>query len=159
VESVGQFYVRTTKGRRSPSQAHVARNHRGAGVHHAVQPVPVRPDQRLRRPGFSSAQAMKALEDSSPGPCRGRWVRLPRDVVQEQQAQKGSPRRYLRLLDAVRLPDPGGPVRELVAPVQRLLGPLAVPAPSAPSCAGPENNVYAQIGLVMLIGLAAKNAI
>ena len=63
---------------------------------------------------------------------------------------------------AVRLPGAGGAVRELVAAARdhpdRADG-RAVGARSASCCAGMDNNILTQIGLVVLVGLAAKNAI
>ena len=38
------------RGNGPPVGAHLVPQHRRAGVHHALQPLPVRPDQRLRRP-------------------------------------------------------------------------------------------------------------
>ena len=119
---------------------------------------------------------MKALEETFA-------QTMPREMgydytgmsFQEKKAQEGVPPcGDLRLLAAVRVPDSGGAVRELDAAVQRAAEHAgrglrrvrgAVAAPLADGLFLPaymvqiENDVYSQIGLVMLIGLAAKNAI
>ena len=114
-------------------------------------------------PGFSSAQVMAALEEIFAST-------MPREMgfdyngmsFQEKVAQEGVPATVdLRPLAARGVPDPRRPVRELVAALLVLLGtPIAVfGAFLAIWLRAFENNVYAQIGLVTLIGLAAKNAI
>ena len=115
-------------------------------------------------PGYSSAQVMAALEEVFA-------ATMPREMgfdyngmsFQEKVAQEGVlGERDLRALAARRVPDPGRAVRELVAAVQR----AARHRRSRSSALSWriwlrafENNVFAQIGLVTLIGLAAKNAI
>ena len=82
---------------------------------------------------------------------------------QEKKAQEGcSPMAIFGLSLLVRLPDSRRAVRKLVAAVQRAAdradrGLRRVLR--ALLTRSMENNVFAQIGLVMLIGLAAKNAI
>ena len=80
----------------------------------------------------------------------------------QEKAAQGGTARVLGLVAGLRVPDPGGALRELVAAVQR----AAVARRSrcwarSSACWSREfdNNVYAQIGLVMLVGLTAKNAI
>ena len=63
-ENVGQFYVRNAHGR---DGAAVDAGHHGdrarAGVHHALQRVPGAQLNVQPRPGYSSGQAMQALEE------------------------------------------------------------------------------------------------
>ncbi len=89
------------------------------------------------------------------------------NVSYQEKKAEGTARPGLRLRHGAGLPHPGGPVRELVAPderpardalrrLRRLPRPVPRPAGRATSYV---INVFAQIGLVMLVGLAAKNAI
>ena len=49
-EQLGQFYVRNSEGNMVPLSALTSIEQRsGPGVHHALQPLPLRPDQRRRR--------------------------------------------------------------------------------------------------------------
>ena len=116
--------------------------------------------------GFSSAQALDALEATAkevlPPDMSFDWADMS---YQERKAPGVAVVFVLAIFLGV--PDPRRAVRELGPAVQRPPGhavrglrrvsrPLArahVPGPSY------VNNVFAQIGLIMLIGLAAKNAI
>ena len=86
------------------------------------------------------------------------------DMSFQERRAPASPRVRARHLPGV--PDPGGAVRELGPAVQRAarhavrrVRRLSRPLAGAPSSGSYVNNVFAQIGLIMLIGLAAKNAI
>jgi len=163
-ENVGQFYVRNSSGQpvqlaaltkiepRSGPEFTMRYNlHRGAQINGSAAP------------GYSSAQAMAALEEVFA-------ETMPREMgfdymgmsFQEKQAQAGvSPGvifgaslLFVFLILAALY-------ESWSLPFSVLLG---VPVGAAGAFAtllirDMENNVYAQIGLVMLIGLSAKNAI
>ena len=80
-------------------------------------------------------------------------------TLQELQAGQTAP--ILFALAIVFAYLPGRPVRELVDPLAVMLCvPLAaLGAVAGLLLAGLNNDIYAQIGMVLLIGLAAKNAI
>jgi HAE1 family hydrophobic/amphiphilic exporter-1 len=114
-------------------------------------------------PGYSSAQAMKALEEVFK-------ETMPREMgfdylgmsFQEKQAQEGiSPMVIFGFSLLCVFLILAAQYESWSLPFSVLLGtPIAVAgAFGALMLRGQENNVYAQIGLVMLIGLAAKNAI
>jgi len=114
-------------------------------------------------PGYSSAQAMKALEEVFS-------KTMPREMgfdylgmsFQEKKAQEGVPAAAIfgfSLLCVFLIL--AAQYESWSLPFSVLLGtPIAVMGAFLGLLVrGQENNVYAQIGLVMLIGLAAKNAI
>ncbi len=114
-------------------------------------------------PGYSSAQAMKALEEVFN-------QTMPREMgfdylgmsFQEKKAQEGVPAAAIfafSLLCVFLIL--AAQYESWSLPFSVLLGtPIAVMGAFLGLLVrGQENNVYAQIGLVMLIGLAAKNAI
>jgi HAE1 family hydrophobic/amphiphilic exporter-1 len=114
-------------------------------------------------PGYSSAQAMKALEEVFK-------QTMPREMgfdymgmsYQEQQAQKGvSPMVIFAFSLFCVFLILAAQYESWSLPFSVLLGtPIAVAGAFVGLLVGNfENNIYAQIGLVMLIGLAAKNAI
>jgi HAE1 family hydrophobic/amphiphilic exporter-1 len=114
-------------------------------------------------PGYSSAQAMKALEEVFS-------QTMPREMgydysgmsFQEKKAQEGvSPAVIFGFSLLCVFLILAAQYESWSLPFSVLLGtPIAVAGAFAGLLVGNfENNIYAQIGLVMLIGLAAKNAI
>lgn len=114
-------------------------------------------------PGVSSGQAIKALEETfaetMPSEMAFDYMGMS---YQEQQASKGVPPAAVFGLSTLFVFLILAALYESwTLPFSVLLGtPIAIfGAYATLALRGMENNVYAQIGLVMLIGLAAKNAI
>ena len=168
-ENLGQFYVRNSEGEMVPLSTLISIERR-AGPEFTMRYNLYRSAQinGSAAPGFSSAQAMAALEDVFD-------KTMPREMgydylgmsFQEKKAQEGIPSSVIfgfsvlfvflilaamyeswKLPFSVLLSTPIAVFGALLALYLRRFGSLSF-----------ENNVYAQIGLVMLIGLAAKNAI
>ena len=134
------------------------------GVHHALQPLPLRADQRQRRARLQlRRRRMKALEEVFARPCRRRWASTTSACrSRRRRPQQGVPPRPFSALSLLFVFLILAALYESWSlPFSVLLGtPIAVfGAFAALWLAALENNIYAQIGLVMLIGLAAKNAI
>jgi len=115
------------------------------------------------RPGYSSAQAMKALEEvfaeTMPAGMGFDYMGMS---YQEKKAQQGvSPMVIFGFSLVCVFLILAAQYESWSLPFSVLLGtPVAVFGAFAGLMVGHyENNVYAQIGLVMLIGLSAKNAI
>jgi HAE1 family hydrophobic/amphiphilic exporter-1 len=163
-EAVGQFYVRNNDGQTVPlSTLTSARNIAGPEFTMRYNLYRSAQINAAAAPGFSSAQAMKALEEVFA-------QTMPREMgfdylgmsFQEQQAQKGvSPAVIFGFSLLCVFLILAAQYESWSLPFSVLLGtPIAVAgAFGALLLRSMENNVYAQIGLVMLIGLAAKNAI
>ena len=125
------------------------------------------------KPGVSSAQAMKAMEEVFHETMPPAWVSTTSGMsFQEQKAQQGvSPFvifglsiLFAFLILAALYESWSLPFSVLLSVPIAVFGAVALLAASwstwwISNPLGLENNVYAQIGLVMLIGLAAKNAI
>jgi HAE1 family hydrophobic/amphiphilic exporter-1 len=163
-ENVGQFYVRNASGTPVPMSALIG-----------IEPT-FGPEFTIRfngfraaqlnvspRPGYSSAQVMAALEDvfreTMPNEMGFDYSGMS---FQEQAAAQGVPASVifgLSLLFVFLILS--AQYESWSLPFSVLLGtPIAVfGAFLALWLRGLENNVFAQIGLITLIGLAAKNAI
>lgn len=163
-EQVGQFFVKNKDGSMVPLSA-------------LTQPKPIAgPEFTMRynlyrsaqingsaAPGYSSGQAMKAMEEvfaeTMPNEMGYAYMGMS---FQEKQASEGvSPSVIFGISLLFVFLILAGQYESWALPFSVLLGtPVAVFGAFAALMVGKyENNIYAQIGLVMLIGLAAKNAI
>jgi HAE1 family hydrophobic/amphiphilic exporter-1 len=177
-ENLGQFYVRNAKGNMVPLSAVTSIEQKNGpeftmryNLHRCAQ------INATAARGFSSAQAMKALEEvyaqTMPSGMGFDYLGMS---FQEQKAQQGvSPFAIFGLSILFAFLILAALYESWTLPFSVLLSvPIAVFGAFAAlfgrriidllvfkqySGLGLENNVYAQIGLVMLIGLAAKNAI
>ena len=164
IENIGQFYVRNKDGQSVPLSALTSiRNITGPEFTMRFNLYRSAQINATAAPGFSSAQAMKALEEIFA-------QTMPREMgydysgmsFQEKKAQKGvSPAVIFAFSFLCVFLILAAQYESWSLPFSVLLGtPVAVAGAFAGLLFGKfENNIYAQIGLVMLIGLAAKNAI
>jgi HAE1 family hydrophobic/amphiphilic exporter-1 len=163
-ENVGQFYVRNEKGGMVPLSA-LTSVRRITGPEFTQRYNLYRCAQIFgsAAPGYSSRQATKALEETFA-------ETMPREMgfdyagmsYQEQVARKGvSPVAIFGMSLVFVFLILAALYESWTLPVSVLLGtPVAVAGALATLFLRKiTNDVYAQIGLVMLIGLAAKNAI
>ena len=163
-ENVGQFYIRNSRGDMLPLSA-LTTIRRIVGPEFTQRYNLYRCAQIFgsAAPGYSSGQAMKALEETFA-------TSMPREMgfdyagmsFQEQVAQKGlSPLVIFGMSLVFVFLILAALYESWTLPVSVLLGtPVAVAGAMATLYIRQiTNDVYAQIGLVMLIGLAAKNAI
>jgi HAE1 family hydrophobic/amphiphilic exporter-1 len=163
-KDLGQFYVRNSKGETVPLAA-LTSVQKTEGPEFTMRFNLFRSAQInvTPKPGVSSEQAMRALEEVFA-------QTMPREMgydylgmsYQEQQAQKGvSPMVIFGFSLLCVFLILAAQYESWSLPFSVLLGtPIAVFGAFAGLMIGHyENNIYAQIGLVMLIGLAAKNAI
>jgi HAE1 family hydrophobic/amphiphilic exporter-1 len=164
IDNIGRFYVPSSKGEPVPLSTLIHVKHiTGPEFNFRYNEYNSSQIIVTANPGYSSGQVMSALEDAF-------RQTMPHDMgfdymgisYQEKQAQKGtSPAMtygfsfiFVFLILAAQYESWTLPFSVLLGtPVAFLGGYLALSARSL------ENNTYAQIGMVMLIGLAAKNAI
>jgi len=163
-EQLGQFYVRNSKGDSVPLSA-VTKIENRSGPDFTMRYNLYRCAQinATAAPGVSSAQAMKVMEDvfkkTMPSEMGFDYMGMS---YQEKKAQEGIPISvifgfsflFVFLILAAQY-------ESWSLPFSVLLGtPIAVFGAFAAILIGRlEFNLYAQIGLIMLIGLSAKNAI
>ena len=164
IENIGQFYVRNAKGEPVPLSA-LTSIRRISGPEFTMRYNLYRAAQinASGAPGYSSAQVMRALEEvfaeTMPKEMGYDYMGMS---YQEWKAQQGiSPMVIFAFSLLCVFLILAAQYESWSLPFSVLLGtPIAVAgAFAALLMRGQENNVYAQIGLVMLIGLAAKNAI
>jgi hydrophobic/amphiphilic exporter-1 (mainly G- bacteria), HAE1 family len=164
VQNLGQFYVTNSQGNPVPLNT-ITAVRSGVGPEFTMRYNLFRSAQinASAAPGYSSGQAMNALEETF-------HQTMPREMgfdylgmsFQEQQAAQGvSPSLIFGMSLLFVFLILAAQYESWTLPFSVLLGtPVAVFGAFAfLYLRGLENNVYAQIGLVMLIGLAAKNAI
>ncbi len=164
MDNIGLFYVRNRLGQSVPLSA-VTRVERRTGPEFVMHYNEYRCAQinGSAAPGHSSDQATKALEDvfakTMPNGMGFDYFGMS---FQEQQAAKGVPRMaifglslvFVFLILAALYESWSLPFSVLISTPMAVLGAfLALWSRQF------ENNVYVQIGLIMLIGLSAKNAI
>jgi HAE1 family hydrophobic/amphiphilic exporter-1 len=164
LDNIGLFYVRNRLGQNVPLSA-VAKVERRTGPEFVMHYNEYRCAQinGSAAPGYSSDQATRALEDvfakTMPPGMGFDYFGMS---FQEQQAAKGVPRIaifglslvFVFLILAALYESWSLPFSVLISTPVAVLG-----AFFALWSRQFENNVYVQIGLIMLIGLSAKNAI
>jgi len=164
VESVGQFYVKNNQGQMVPLSSLVTMRP-APGPEFTVRFNEYRAAQinAMAAPGYSSHQVMAALEETFA-------ATMPKEMgydymgmgYQEKAAAEGIPPAvvfgmsllFVFLILAAQYESWALPVSVLLATPISVFGAFGLL-----SFLGLENDIYSQIGLVMLIGLGAKNAI
>jgi len=160
-EDIGQLYVRNTSGGMVPLSTLVSVSQiSGPNFTTRFNLYLSAEIMGAPAPGYSSAQAMKAIEEvmaEMPSDVGYEWSGL---TLQEKKSEGQAPvifgmaLIFVFLLLAAQYESWGLPFSVLLATPTVILGTLV-----GLFLRHYELNVYAQIGLVMLIGLAAKNAI
>ncbi len=163
-DKLGQFYVRNSHGDAVPLSA-LTRVERRAGPEFIMRYNLYRSAQinAAAAPGYSSGQAMAALEEvfaqTMPSDMGFDYLGMS---FQEQKAREGVPAAavfglsllFVFLILAALYESWSLPFSVLLGTPIAVFGALA-----ALMLRGMEFNIYGQIGLIVLIGLAAKNAI
>jgi hydrophobic/amphiphilic exporter-1 (mainly G- bacteria), HAE1 family len=161
-EDIGQFYVRNHRGEMVPLSSFV-KVRRSSGPEYTVRFNLYRAVEILggQAPGYSSGQALDALEDVAaktlPPEMGYSWNALS---YQEKVSSGGSARVlglslvFVFLILAALYESWSLPFSVLLSTPVAVLG-----AYVGLLSRRFDNNIYAQIGLVMLVGLTAKNAI
>jgi HAE1 family hydrophobic/amphiphilic exporter-1 len=160
-EDIGQFYVRNNGGQMVPLSTLVKVSQMSGpnfvtrfNLYNAAEIM------GAPAPGYSSGQAIKAIEEvmkTMPGETGYEWSGL---TLQEKKSEGQAPIifgmavLFVFLLLAAQYESWGLPFAVLLATPTVILGTMI-----GMLVRQFDLNVYAQIGLVMLIGLAAKNAI
>jgi HAE1 family hydrophobic/amphiphilic exporter-1 len=163
-ENLGKFYVNNANAHLVPLSALTGINHNGGPEYitryNQFQAVQI---NGAAAPGYSSGQAIAALEDvfkkTMPVQMGYDWTGMS---YQEVKAAQGvNPAVVFGLSFVVVFLIMAAQYNSWTLPFSVLLGvPIAIfGAFVALYFRGLDNDVYAQIGLVMLIGLSAKNAI
>ena len=163
-EALGQFYVRNDSGQTVPlSTLTTVRKTAGPEFTMRYNLYLSQQVNAAPKPGYSSTQLMKALEEvfaeTMPSEMGYDYIGMS---FQEKQSQQGvSPTAVFGFAIFCVFLILAALYESWSLPFSVLLGtPIAVFGAFAALMVGHyENNLYAQIGLVMLIGLAAKNAI
>src|SRR5947207_2697475 len=164
VKNVGQFFVRNSNGNPVPLDA-ISTIEQISGPEFTLRYNEYRSAQinGSAAPGYSSTQAINALEETfrqtMPNEMGYDYLGIS---FQEKKAQQGVPPAAVFGLSILFVFLILAALYESWSlPFSVLLGtPVAVfGAFSTLLLRGMQNNIYAQIGLIMLIGLAAKNAI
>ncbi len=160
-DDIGQFYVRNSGGQMVPLSTLVKISKMsGPNVVTRFNLYNAAEVMGAPAPGYSSGQAMKAIEEvmkTMPSETGYEWSGL---TLQEKKSEGQAPIifgmavLFVFLLLAAQYESWGLPFAVLLATPTVILGTLV-----GLWARHLDLNVYAQIGLVMLIGLAAKNAI
>jgi HAE1 family hydrophobic/amphiphilic exporter-1 len=161
-DDIGQFYVRNVRGEMVPLASFV-RVKRTSGPEYTVRFNLYRSVEILgsQAPGYSSGQALDALEDVAaktlPPEMGYGWNALS----YQEKVASGNSARVLGLSLVFVFLILAALYESWSLPFSVLLGtPVAVLGAYLGLLARHfDNNIYAQIGLVMLVGLTAKNAI
>jgi len=164
VANLGLFYVRNSQGQSVPLSAFTQAERRvGPEFIMHFNEYPCAQINCRTAPGYSSGQAMSALEEvfaqTMPKEMSYDYLGIS---FQEKQAAEGISIGLIFafsltcvfLILAAQYESWSLPFSVLLGTPTAILGAFV-----ALNARGLENNVYAQIGLIMLIGLAAKNAI
>jgi len=164
IENIGRFYVTAANGSRVPlSAVTTVRRTTGAEFTTRFNEYEAAQITINAKPGFSSGQVMKALEQTFAQTMpKGMAYEYQGMSYQENKAAKGVPSWVVFaislllcfLILAAQYESWSLPFGVLLSTPVAILG-----AYLALTLRHLENDVYAQIGLVMLIGLSAKNAI